>query len=332
MEMTTSLSTILSGVPVFLFSGQGAQKPGMGVDLMDVPEVAASFACASDVLGYDAAGFVAHADSAKLDDTRYAQPTLCALSIGIARALEARGVMPAAMLGFSLGQVAALAVADMLSDEEVFAFVGARAEFMAEAAKAHQGVMSALLKAEEDDVRSLCEECAEGDVLVPANCNCPGQIVISGTPDAVARAEEAWAARGRRFSRLATSGAFHSPLMVDAAEALASYLADLEFREPSIPLICNVDAAPLTALAAREHMAQHLVSPVLFRQSVEALSEAGADTFMEVGYGGVLTGLVRRIDRNARRVCVQDRASFEEAAAAYAEQTEPEAIVSSDHR
>lgn len=320
MEMTASLSTISSGVPVFLFSGQGAQKPGMGADLMDVPEVAASFACASDVLGYDVADLVAHADSTKLDDTRYAQPTLCALSIGIARALEARGVMPAAVLGFSLGQVAALAVADMLSDEEVFALVGARAEFMREAANAHPGVMSALLKAEDDEVRALCGECAEGDVLVPANYNCPGQIVISGTSDAVARAEGAWAARGRRFSRLATSGAFHSPLMADAAEALASYLADLEFREPSIPLICNVDAAPLTASVARGHMARHLVSPVLFHQSVETLRGAGADTFMEVGYGGVLTGLVRRVDRTARRVCVQDHASFEEALATYADQ------------
>ena len=215
--------------PVFLFSGQGSQKPGMGADLMGVPEVASSFECASDVLGYDLAELVATASPEKLNDTRYAQPALCVLSVGIARALMARGVVPAAVLGFSLGQVSALAVSGMLSEEETYRFVKARAEFMAEAASAHAGAMSALLKADDEAVRTVCESCAQGDVLVPANYNSPGQIVISGTPDAVARAEEAWAASGKRFARLATSGAFHSPLMADAAEKLAEYLAGVEF-------------------------------------------------------------------------------------------------------
>ena len=215
--------------PVFLFSGQGSQKPGMGADLMGVPEVASSFECASDVLGYDLADLVATASPEKLNDTRYAQPALCVLAVGIARALMARGVVPAAVLGFSLGQVSALAVSGMLSEEETYRFVKARAEFMAEAASAHAGAMSALLKADDEAVRTVCESCAQGDVLVPANYNSPGQIVISGTPDAVSRAEEAWAAEGKRFARLATSGAFHSPLMADAAEKLAEYLAGVEF-------------------------------------------------------------------------------------------------------
>ena len=188
--------------PVFLLSGQGSQKPGMGADLMGVPEVASSFECASDVLGYDLVELVATASPEKLNDTRYAQPALCVLSVGIARALMARGVVPAAVLGFSLGQVSALAVSGMLSEEETYRFVKARAEFMAEAASAHAGAMSALLKADDEAVRAVCESCAQGDVLVPANYNSPGQIVISGTPDAVARAEEAWAAEGKRFARL----------------------------------------------------------------------------------------------------------------------------------
>lgn len=300
-----------------MFSGQGSQKPGMGEDLLEVSEVARVFVCASDVFGFDVADLVLHAAPEKLNDTRFAQPVLCTLSVGIARALEARGVVPAAALGFSLGQVSALAVSGMLSDEAVFAFVKARAELMAEAAATHPGAMSALLKADEDAVRTLCDECAEGQVLVPANFNCPGQIVIAGEPDAVARAEAAWAAQGKRSSRLATSGAFHSPLMVEAAEALAAYLEGVEFAEARVPLYCNVDAAPLTAAAAREHLVCHLTSPVRFEQSVSALRAAGADTFVEVGFGGVLANLVKRIDKTAARSCVQDRASFEEAVAVF---------------
>ncbi len=182
---------------------------------------------------------------------------------------------------------------------------------MAEAAAAHPGAMSALLKADEADVQALCDECAQGDVLVPANFNCPGQIVIAGTSAAVERAEAAWAASGKRFSRLATSGAFHSPLMADAAEGLAAYLKDVAFEEARVPLVCNVDARPLAAADARDHLVRHLTSPVRFEQSVQALAAAGADTFAEVGFGGVLVGLVKRIDRGVERACVQDRESLE---------------------
>ncbi len=283
----------------------------MGADLLDVPEVAGVFECASDVLGFDVADLVLHADAGTLNDTRNAQPALCVLTVAIARALMARGVEPAAVLGFSLGQVSALALSGMLSDEDTFAFVKARAELMAEAAAEHPGVMSALLKADEESIITLCEECAQGDVLVPANFNCPGQIVIAGTPAAVERAEAAWAEVGKRSSRLATSGAFHSPLMASAAEGMAAYLANVAFAEARIPLVCNVTAAPLSADEARESLVQHLTHPVRFQQSVEALGAAGAHTFVEVGFGGVLTNLVKRIDKAATRVCVQDRASFD---------------------
>ena len=177
--------------------------------------------------------------------------------------------------------------------------------------------MSALLKADEEAVRALCDECAQDEVLVPANFNCPGQIVVAGAPAAVERAEQAWAAAGKRFSRLATSGAFHSPLMAEAADGLAAYLEGVEFFEANVPLICNVDAAPLSAADAREHLVRHLTSPVRFQQSVEALAAAGADAFAEVGFGGVLANLVKRIDKGAARSCVQDRASLNACAATY---------------
>ena len=161
-----------------------------------------------------------NAPAEKLNDTRYAQPATCALSVGIASALQARGVQPQAVLGFSLGQVSALAVSGMLTYEETFSFVAERARLMAQAAAERPGVMSALLKADEESVALLCEECAQGQVLVPANFNCPGQIVVSGELAAVERAEAAWEAAGKRYARLATSGAFHSPLMQSAADEL----------------------------------------------------------------------------------------------------------------
>ncbi len=317
--MGASVPAIAAGSPVFLCSGQGSQKPGMGAGLMDVPEVAEVFSCASDVLGFDVADLVLHAEPDVLNDTRNAQPAICVLSVAVARALEARGVEPAAVLGFSLGQVSALAVSGMLSDEATFSFVKERSRLMAEAAAEQPGAMSALLKADEEGVAALCDECAQGEALVPANYNCPGQIVVAGAPAAVERVEAAWAASGKRFSRLATSGAFHSPLMASAAESMAAYLANVEFAEPRIPLICNVTAEPLPAAVAREHLVRHLTSPVRFQQSVEALVRAGADTFVETGFGGVLANLVKRIDKGAARFCVQDRSSFDACVAAFGE-------------
>ena len=293
--MGASVPAIAAGSPVFLCSGQGSQKPGMGADLMDVPEVAEVFSCASDVLGFDVADLVLHAEPDVLNDTRNAQPAICVLSVAVACALEARGVEPAAVLGFSLGQVSALAVSGMLSVEATFSLVKERSRLMAEAAAEHPGAMSALLKADEESVAALCDECAQGEALVPANYNCPGQIVVAGAPAAVERVEAAWAASGKRFSRLATSGAFHSPL------------------------ICNVTAEPLSAAVAREHLVRHLTSPVRFQQSVEALVRAGADTFVETGFGGVLANLVKRIDKGAARFCVQDRASLDACVAAFGE-------------
>lgn len=309
---------------VFMCSGQGSQKPGMGADLLDIPEVAQVFSCASDVFGFDVAALAAHASAAELDDTRKAQAAVCTLSVAIARALMAHGARPAAFLGFSLGQIGALALAGMVSDEVAFSIVRERSAFMAEAARENPGAMSALLKADEEAVAALCAECAHGDVLVGANYNCPGQIVVSGTVAAVARAEEAWAARGGRFSRLATSGAFHSPLMEPAVEPFSAFIEGVRFEEARFPLICNVDARPLSAADAPAHLVAHLTHPVRFSASVELLVRAGAREFVETGFGGVLANLVRRIDKDTVRACVQDRASFDAFLAARTGRSFPE--------
>ena len=272
---------------VFMASGQGSQKPGMGADLLDIPEVANVFACASDVLGRDVAALVRDASPEELNDTRNAQIAIAALSVGMGRALEARGIVPDALLGFSLGQVSAMVLGGMLAEEDAFALIAERSRLMGEAADANPGVMSALLKITLPEAEALCAQCAEDEVLVPANLNGGGQIVVAGTPAAVARAEEAWAASKGRFSRLATSGAFHSPLMAPAQAPFADYLAKVEFR------------------------VAHLVSPVQFEASVAKLQAVGAKMFAEVGFGGVLANLVKRIDRSAPRAAIQDRPSFD---------------------
>lgn len=306
------------GALIYMCSGQGSQKPGMGVDVLDLPEVARSFASASEAFGRDVRSVVTNASAEELTDTVNAQAAISALSIGIGRALMARGIEPAVLLGFSLGQLSAMALGDMLSDEAAFKLIAVRARLMGEAATHSPGVMSALLKGDSEAVEALCEECAQGEVLVPANYNCPGQTVIAGSTAAIERAELAWKERGGRVSRLATQGAFHSPLMASAAEAFQDHLATVDFAEARIPVISNLDARPLKAAEARRALADHLTHPVRFEQSIVLLRDAGARRFVEIGYGGVLSGLIRRIDRDLERDCIQDRASFDRFCAAQA--------------
>jgi len=308
---TSTVFTIAPDRPVYLFSGQGSQRPGMGADLWEIAEIAETFSCASDVFGMDVKKLIMEGSQEELDKTRNAQAALVALSVGIARALGARGVDPSAVAGFSLGQISALAISGMLGVEETFELAEARAALMEEAAENHPGAMCALLGADEAAVSDLCGSCAHDDVLVAANFNCPGQIVISGSKPAIARAQEEWTAKKKRSSLLATSGAFHSPLMQEAADDFARYLDKVEFSQPTIPLICNVDARPLRAEFAAQHLAQHLIRPVLFEQSVSLLRDAGAETFVEIGFGGVLTGLVKRIERSTVRTTIENRMGFD---------------------
>lgn len=286
-----------------LCSGQGSQKPGMAAAFSGRPELDEVFEAASDVCGFDVRA--ACGDEAALADALKVQPALCAASIAAARALEAEGVAADATAGFSLGQVAALNVAGILSLEDTFSLCAVRAHAMAEAAAATPGAMCALMGADDESVRALIEDASRGAVLVAANYNAPGQIVVSGERDAVVRAAEAWRGPGRRASMLAVAGAFHSPLMRPAADALASFLEGMRFEEQRIPLICNVDARPLRAAEAADHMILQVTSPVLFDRSVAALREAGVDAYAECGSGAVLCGLVRRTHKEAARFRIE---------------------------
>lgn len=286
---------------VFMCSGQGAQKPGMGADLLALPEVAATFELASDVMGIDLAHLACEGSTEEVNDAYNAQALTMAVSVGVGNALFARGLEPKAVVGFSLGQISALALAGALDEEAAFGLLRVRASAMARAAAETQGAMAALLGATVPDAEALCTECSEGQVLVAANHNCPGQVVISGEVSAVDRAQEAWASAGKRAARLNTAGAFHSPLMQSAADELAAYCVNVEFRQPRIPLVCNTDARPFLAQQAAERLAAQVVSPVLFEESVVYLASQGCARFVEAGFGGVLAGLVRRIDKTLQR-------------------------------
>lgn len=287
---------------VWMLPGQGAQKPGMGADLLELPQVAQAFALASDVLGLDLADLSRNGSAEDVNRPFNAQALTMAVSVGTGRFLQANGLAPSAVLGFSLGQIGALALAGVLSDERAFRLLKVRATAMAAACEQVPGGMLALLGADAQDAEELCKECAGGEVLLPANYNCPGQIVISGTEAAIERAGARWKELGNKASRLNTSGAFHSPLMEQAAEAVAEACADLDFREPEVPLICNTDARPFRANEAAARLAAQVKSPVRFSQSVEYLIAQGETDFLEVGFGAVLNGLVKRIDRTTNRM------------------------------
>ncbi len=287
---------------VFMFPGQGAQKPGMGSDLLGISQVADTFALASEVSGVDLAKLSQSGSEDQINDAYNAQMLAVALSVGLSHALSARGIEPDAVLGFSLGQISALMASGALCDADGFALLDVRARAMAAACEERPGAMAALLGASHEDAQAVCDDAAQGDVLVCANFNAPGQVVVSGDAAAVARAEVAWKERGgKRSARLNTAGAFHSPLMASAADAVRVKCAELSWSEPKMPVICNTDAQPFQIGQAAERLAAQVVSPVKFEQSVQALVSEGAADFVEVGYGAVLCGLVRRIDKAASR-------------------------------
>lgn len=296
---------------VFLCPGQGSQKPGMGADLLGEPTISRVVSCASKVFSRDMAALLSSDDPRDIADPQAAQAAIVTLSVAIGRTLMENGVEPCAIAGFSLGQMSALALSGMLSDEDAFALVDVRSRITCEVAAENPGAMSALLKADADAVRALCEECAGNEVLVPANYNCPGQIVISGSSSAIEAAERTWQKHGGRFARLATAGGFHSPLMEAARAPFSAYLETVEFAEPRVAVVCNTDGAPLDKASVRARLVDHLTHPVQFDRSVRAIIEAHPGCrFVEVGFGGVLSGLVRRIDKDAPRQCVQDAKSL----------------------
>ena len=301
-----------------LFPGQGSQVVGMGADFAASYEVARdTFSQADDILGYNLSAICWSGPAAALDQTHYTQPALYVSSLAIWRVLQQQlpGAKPAWTAGHSLGELTALTAAGALSFEAGVKLVQARGQAMRQAGEQNPGAMAALLALELDQVQELCQSVSRetGKIVVLANDNCPGQAVVSGEVEAVDRLIELAAEAGaRRAVKLAVSIAAHSPLMAAALAGFRQVINATTFSPPEVQIISNVNASPLTSPAEiRQELDQQLTQSVRWTDSMRALIEAGAQSFIEVGAGAVLTGLLRRIDRSKTRVNLNTAAAFE---------------------
>lgn len=292
-----------------LFPGQGSQIVGMGADFAREYTVAHdTFGQADNILGFDLSRICFNGPRDQLDQTKFTQPALYVCSMAIWRTLQQlRPVaQPAWLAGHSLGEFSALTAAGALRFDDGLRLVHARGRFMQRAGALNPGAMAALLALDIAQVESLCVQvsAASKGTVVLANDNCPGQAVVSGDTDAVERLiERAIAAGARRAVKLSVSVAAHSPLMEGASEDFQEIVHSTEFSPPKAPVVGNVLAQPLESAAdIQTELDQQLTQSVRWTESMRALIAEGADTFIEIGSGNVLTGLMRRIDRTTKRV------------------------------
>lgn len=281
----------------YVFPGQGAQAVGMGKDLYDnVPEAKALFEQANEILGFRITDIMFAGTDEELKQTKVTQPAVFLHSVIMAKAL---GVKPDAAAGHSLGEFSALVVAGALSFEDGLKLVSKRAMAMQAACEAQPGTMAAILGLEDKVVEEICAS-VDG-VVVPANYNCPGQLVISGTNEAIDEAcAKLTAAGAKRALKLNVGGAFHSPLMEPARVELEAAIAAAPFAKPVCPVYQNVDAKPHTDPAEiRANLIAQLTSPVRWTQIVQNMLADGATSFTELGPGSVLQGLIKKVDRSA---------------------------------
>lgn len=305
----------------FVFPGQGSQHVGMGQALAGrFPECRETFEQADAALGAAISTLCFDGPAERLVLTEHTQPALLTVSTAAARALMRRGVRPGWLAGHSLGEYSAHVAAGTLSFGDAVRTVRNRGRYMQDAAPVGHGAMAAVMGLDAPLVEQACREAADGQVVSAANLNAPGQVVIAGAAAAVRRAgDRAKALGARRVRALPVSAPFHCALMRPARDRLERDLRALVVSDPAVPVVANLDAEPKRgAVAAVSALVDQVTAPVRWEQVVRRLASEGVDTYVEVGPGAVLSGLIRRIDRGARLLSVADPDGVDRAVAALA--------------
>lgn len=297
-----------------VFPGQGSQSVGMLAALGEAhPQVAETFAEASEALGFDLAALIASGPKEVLDSTENTQPALLAASIAVWRVWRAQGGgTPVALAGHSLGEYSALVAAGALDFADALRLVRLRGQLMQQAVPAGTGGMAAVIGLDDEGVAKLCANYSGEGLLAPANYNCPGQVVVAGNVPALDwLAANGKALGARMVMRVGMSVPSHCALLAGAAEKLAEALQSTNIKAPAIPVLHNLDAAPRQQPEAiRAALAAQLHQPVQWTKTVEALKTQGVNTYLECGPGKVLTGLIKRSDATAKLVALEDAAAL----------------------
>ena len=306
----------------FIFPGQGAQHPGMGKDLADrFPAARQIFEEADEALGFSLSELCFNGPAEQLQLTENTQPAILTVSIAALRAAQSEGFPRAEFVaGHSLGEYSALVAAGALNLGDALRTVRARGRYMQEAVPVGAGAMAAILGADLETVNAGCEQASEGEVCSAANINSPSQVVIAGAAGAIDRAIVILKERGaKRAMKLNVSAPFHCAMMKPAQDRLAADLETIQFSDSEIPLVTNVDArAVRSADLLRDSLVRQVSQPVRWLESVEFLISQGVKTFIEIGPGKVLSGLVRQIDRSVQCVNVENEGSLRAAREAIA--------------